>query len=81
MPARATGVQPLNLAVGPMPVVTVHEINELVPAPKRREQTSWSNFPRSHWELLSATDFFTVEVWMMSGLVTYGVNAPGRLNI
>ncbi len=28
---------------------------------------------KSHWELLAATDFFTIEVWTMRGLVTYYV--------
>ena len=28
---------------------------------------------RTHWELLSASDFFTVEVWTLRGLVTYHV--------
>ena len=28
---------------------------------------------RTHWELLGATDFFTVEVWTVRGLVTYYV--------
>ncbi len=28
---------------------------------------------KSHWEMLAATDFFTIEVWTMRGLVTYYV--------
>ena len=34
---------------------------------------SWKTFIRSHWDTLSAADFFTVEVWGMRGLVTFYV--------
>jgi putative transposase len=32
------------------------------PAPGRRRGMSWSEFLRSHWNVLAATDFFTSEV-------------------
>lgn len=32
---------------------------------------SWSQFLKMHWEMLAATDFFTVEVATWHGLVTY----------
>ncbi|MFC1609702.1 integrase core domain-containing protein [Myxococcota bacterium] len=41
------------------------------PAPDRK--TTWKQFLRSHWEVLAATDFFTVEVWSPVGLVRYHV--------
>lgn len=41
------------------------------PAPERK--TTWKEFIRSHWEVLAATDFFTVEVWSPVGLVRYHV--------
>src|SRR6266581_4520042 len=42
------------------------------PAPKRREGgMSWTQFIKLHWEVLAATDFFTVEVATWHGLVTY----------
>jgi putative transposase len=42
------------------------------PAPKRRQGgMSWSQFLKMHWEMLAATDFFTVEVATWDGLVTY----------
>lgn len=41
------------------------------PAPARKRQTSWRTFIKSHWEVLSAIDFTTVEVWTKGGLVTY----------
>ena len=41
------------------------------PAPDRNRQTSWKTFIRAHWDVLSAIDFTTVEVWTPGGLVTY----------
>jgi len=43
------------------------------PAPERGRGMSWSVFLKAHWKVLAATDFFTVEVWSWSGLVTYYV--------
>jgi putative transposase len=44
------------------------------PAPQRRKAgMSWAQFLRLHWEVLAATDFFTVEVATWHGLVTYYV--------
>ena len=42
------------------------------PAPQRRRAgMSWGQFVKLHWEVLAATDFFTVEVATWHGLVTY----------
>ena len=43
------------------------------PAPQRRKGMSWSTFLKSHWEVLAATDFFTVELMTLRGLVRYHV--------
>ena len=43
------------------------------PAPERRRTTTWAEFIRTHLALLAATDFFTVEVLTLRGLVTYYV--------
>jgi putative transposase len=40
------------------------------PAPERGRRTSWSTFLKAHWESIAATDFFTVEVVTLRGLVT-----------
>jgi putative transposase len=46
----------------------------LDPAPRRRQTgMSWEQFLKVHWEVLTATDFFTVEVATWHGLVTYYV--------
>jgi putative transposase len=41
------------------------------PAPERRRKISWERFLRSHWGAIAATDFFTVEVLTVRGLVRY----------
>ena len=43
------------------------------PAPARAKQTSWRDFLKTHRDVLAAADFFTVEVWSLSGLVRYSV--------
>jgi putative transposase len=43
------------------------------PAPERGKGMPWSTFLKAHWKVLAASDFFTVEVWSWSGLVTYYV--------
>ena len=44
------------------------------PAPQRRKGgMGWAQFLKLHWEVLAATDFFTVEVATWHGLVTYYV--------
>ena len=57
--------------------ITVRNIlrrHHIDPAPKRREGgMSWTQFIKLHWEVLAATDFFTVEVATWHGLVTYYV--------
>lgn len=57
--------------------ITVRNVlrrHHLDPAPKRREGgMSWTQFLTLHWEVLAATDFFTVEVATWHGLVTYYV--------
>lgn len=48
--------------------------HHLEPAPQRRQGgMSWAQFLKRHWEVLAATDFFTVEVVTWHGLVTYYV--------
>ena len=43
------------------------------PAPLRGRRTPWAVFLKAHWRSLVAADFLTVEVWKLSGLVTYYV--------
>lgn len=41
------------------------------PTGDRKRQTTWKTFIKSHWDVLAAIDFTTIEVWTKSGLVTY----------
>jgi putative transposase len=45
----------------------------IAPAPKRRQETTWAEFIRSHLAVLAGIDFFTVEVLTWRGLATYYV--------
>src|SRR6266568_6830755 len=48
--------------------------HHMEPAPRRRKGgMGWTQFLKMHWEVLAATDFFTVEVATWHGLVTYYV--------
>jgi len=43
------------------------------PAPARKRTTTWTEFIRAHMAVLAGTDFFSVEVLTLRGLVTYYV--------
>ena len=43
------------------------------PAPERKRTTTWADFIHTHMAVLAGTDFFTVEVLTLRGLVTYYV--------
>ena len=43
------------------------------PAPQRKRTTTWAVFLRAHRAVLAGTDFFSVEVFTLRGLVTYYV--------
>ena len=47
--------------------------HDIPPAPKRKQTTSWKDFIRAHMAVLAATDFFTVEVLTLRGLMIYYV--------
>src|SRR5207245_10636732 len=57
--------------------LTVRDIlrrHHMEPAPQRRKAgMSWAQFLKRHWEVLAATDFFTVEVATWQGVVKYYV--------
>lgn len=61
-------------AIDPITVRNLLRRHHLEPAPQRRKGgMSWSQFLKLHWNVLAATDFFTVEVATWHGLVTYYV--------
>jgi putative transposase len=43
------------------------------PAPERSKRTPWNTFLKAHWGAIAATDFFTVEVMTLHGLVRHAV--------
>jgi hypothetical protein len=63
----------LGYAISDQTVGNVLRRHGLPPAPERKRTTSWTDFIRTHMELLAGTDFFTAEVLTLRGLVTYYV--------
>src|SRR6266568_3931082 len=64
----------LGHQIDKMTVRNILRRHSIDPAPQRRKAgMSWAQFLKLHWEVLAATDFFTVEVATWHGLVTYYV--------
>ena len=57
----------LNHKVGRGTVANILKANGIEPAPERGKRTRWSTFLKAHWKILSASDFFSVEVWTPRG--------------
>ena len=49
-------------------IAQILERHGIEPAPERNRKTTWKEFLSQHWELIVATDFFSVEVWTRRGL-------------
>jgi putative transposase len=63
----------LGYTVSDQTVGNVLKRHGLPLAPERKRTTTWTEFIRTHLDVLVATDFFTAEVWTLGGLVTYYV--------
>jgi len=64
----------LGYQIDKLTVRNILRRHHMEPAPQRRKAgMSWAQFLKMHWEVLAATDFFTVEVATWHGLVTYYV--------
>ena len=63
----------LDHIIAPNTVKNILKRHGIEPAPEREKRTSWKTFLKAHWDVMTATDFFTVEVWTPHGLVTYYV--------
>jgi transposase InsO family protein len=63
----------LGHKVGRGTIARILKDNGVEPAPQRGQRTPWSTFLKAHRECVAATDFFTVEVCTLRGLVTYYV--------
>ena len=67
------GLANLGHAVSDQTVGNVLRRHGIPPAPERKHTTTWAAFIRTHLALLAGTDFFSVEVFTLRGLVTYYV--------
>jgi putative transposase len=63
----------LGHIIAPNTVKNILKRHGIEPAPGRDKRTSWKTFLKAHWDVMAATDFFTVEVWTPRELVTYYV--------
>jgi putative transposase len=63
----------LGHEVGRGTIANVLREHGIDPAPERGKRTAWSTFLKAHWDCIAATDFFTVEVVTLRGLVTHYV--------
>ncbi len=63
----------LGYKVSDQTIGNVLQRHGLPPAPEHKRTTTWPAFIRTHLALLAGTDFFTVEVLTLRGLVTYYV--------
>jgi putative transposase len=63
----------LGYTVSDQTVGNILKRHSMPPAPERKTTTTWTEFIRTHMDVLVATDFFTAEVWTLGGLVTYYV--------
>src|ERR1700720_1773592 len=61
----------LSHKVGRGTIANVLKRNGIEPSPERSRRTPWSTFLKTHWKVLAASDFLTVEVWTGRGLVTH----------
>ena len=61
----------LNLGheVGRGTIVEILKDAGIEPSSARKKGLSWEEFLKRHWDVIAATDFFTVEVWTPGGLV------------
>jgi putative transposase len=63
----------LDIRVGRGTIRRILRDHLIEPAPSRGRRISWSTFLKAHWRGLAASDFFTVEVWSLRGLLTFYV--------
>ena len=61
----------IGISVSDQTVGNILNRHGIEPTDERKRTTSWSTFLKAHWDVLSAIDFTTVEVWTRGGLVTF----------
>ena len=57
----------LGYTVSDQTVGNILKRHGILPAPERKTTTTWTEFIRTHMDVLVATDFFTAEVWTLGG--------------
>jgi putative transposase len=63
----------LNHEVSRSTIANVLRGHGLERAPDRLKKTTWAEFLKTHWEVIAAADFFTVDVWTSRGLTRFAV--------
>ena len=63
----------LGYTLSDQTVGNILQRHDIPHAPERKHTTTWADFIRAHMAVLAGTDFFTVEVLTLRGLVTYYV--------
>lgn len=63
----------LGYDVGRGTIASILKNSGMEPVPERGRGRSWSEFLRTHWEVLGAADFFTTELWCWGRLTRYHV--------
>jgi hypothetical protein len=61
----------LGFQLSDQTVANILRRHDIPPAAKRKQATTWGDFIRAYMAVLAATDFFTVEVLIPRGLMTY----------
>src|SRR5713101_5784669 len=63
----------LDHPVGRGTIANILREHGLEPAPERVKKTTWTEFVKTHWDVLAAADFFTVDVWTGRSLTRFAV--------
>jgi transposase InsO family protein len=63
----------LDQKVSRSTIANVLREHGLEPAPDRLKKTTWTEFLKTHCDVLAAADFFTVDVWTSLGLTRFAV--------
>jgi transposase InsO family protein len=63
----------LGYTISDQTVGNILQRHGIPPAQERKRKTTWTDFIRAHLSVLAGTDFFSVEVLTLRGLVTYYV--------
>ncbi|HTF71797.1 MAG TPA: hypothetical protein VK638_54935, partial [Edaphobacter sp.] len=63
----------LGYKLGRSTIAEILKRHGIEPAAERKRKTTWKEFLAQHWEVLVASDFFTVEVWTRKGLQRFMV--------